>query len=201
MSTKLGQHKSLKLSRSEFATVIAIEEVKHVVADPAIQGKNLVVVAPILVVNSNEKEPVAPESKVVALAPEVPCPISTPILILLIVRAEFALLPTPPRKIRGRHPRWVSSTSKNEGGGGKSSSATTSPSTAPELWVLELTISKLGRQVTIADSSWENDTCLALAQFVMLPQDVADLAAKDVMEVGSLMVMQYIQESVPVQLV
>ncbi|GFS35285.1 hypothetical protein Acr_00g0038860 [Actinidia rufa] len=58
------------------------------------------------------------------------------------------------------------------------------------LWALIFSVGELGRQVTVADTSRKHDTYLALAQAVMLPRDVADLAAEDEVTTGSLKVMQ-----------
>ena len=49
---------------------------------------------------------------------------------------------------------------------------TSTPTTALELWVLELVLFVQGRRVTTTNTPWDYDTYLALAQVVMLPQDV-----------------------------
>ncbi|GFS42078.1 hypothetical protein Acr_00g0077960 [Actinidia rufa] len=58
----------------------------------------------------------------------------------------------------------------------------------PKIYVAEL-----GRLVTTAYTSKDHNTCLALEQVVMLPQDVADLDVEDSTEFGNLMVMQHVQ--------
>ncbi|GFZ09640.1 hypothetical protein Acr_21g0002390 [Actinidia rufa] len=80
--------------------------------------------------------------------------------------------------------------------GARASLAATSPSTpvaAPELWAPDLSIGELKRRIIIADIAREHDTCLLLAQVVMLPRDVVDLHAEDGVSMCSLTVMQHIQ--------
>ncbi|GFS38220.1 hypothetical protein Acr_00g0056310 [Actinidia rufa] len=49
---------------------------------------------------------------------------------------------------------------------------------------------ELGKQVTNADTSRDHETCLALGNVIMLPQDLADLAAEDSEEFKERMIMQ-----------
>ena len=44
-----------------------------------------------------------------------------------------------------------------------------------KLWKLDFAIAKLGKQLTVADSTKDQDTNLALARAVILPNDVANL--------------------------
>ncbi|GFS30012.1 hypothetical protein Acr_00g0009680 [Actinidia rufa] len=49
----------------------------------------------------------------------------------------------------------------------------------PELWAPQFAAVELGKQVTSADTSKDHETCVALGNAVMLPQDVADHAAEN----------------------
>ncbi|XP_057460222.1 uncharacterized protein LOC130750653 [Actinidia eriantha] len=74
-----------------------------------------------------------------------------------------------------------------------SSALLPSSSAQAKLWKLEFSTSELGKQVTVADSSRDHDTSLALAQAVMLPRDVVDLAEEGSEEIRDLLVMQQVQ--------
>ena len=50
-------------------------------------------------------------------------------------------------------------------------------------------------KMTTVNITQDHDTCLALEQVVMLPQDVVDLAAEDEKIVANLFVMQHVQVS------
>ncbi|GFZ13236.1 hypothetical protein Acr_23g0016210 [Actinidia rufa] len=53
---------------------------------------------------------------------------------------------------------------------------------------------ELRKQVTMADSAKDHDTSLTLAQAVMLPNDIADLAMKGSKEIQDLLIMQQVQK-------
>ncbi|GFZ06721.1 hypothetical protein Acr_18g0008910 [Actinidia rufa] len=48
----------------------------------------------------------------------------------------------------------------------------------PKLWTPQFTAVELGKHVTFADMSKDYETCIVLGNAVMLPQDIADHAAK-----------------------
>ncbi|GFZ15615.1 hypothetical protein Acr_25g0000240 [Actinidia rufa] len=75
-------------------------------------------------------------------------------------------------------------TSRPKKGKGAGSAAGT-----PELWAPQFAAVELGKQVTSADTSKDHETCVALGNAVMLPQDVADHAAKTMAEFGGKLVM------------
>lgn len=60
---------------------------------------------------------------------------------------------------------------------------------SPELWTPQFTAVELGKHVTSADSTKDHETCVALGNAVMLPQDVADHAAESAAEFGGKLVM------------
>ncbi|GFZ08656.1 hypothetical protein Acr_20g0004640 [Actinidia rufa] len=72
-------------------------------------------------------------------------------------------------------------------GGKESSVGISTPTNTLELWNPKFVTVELGRQVTTTDSSWDHNNYLALAQAVMLPQDMADLATEDSMKASDLM--------------
>ena len=45
------------------------------------------------------------------------------------------------------------------------------------------------------DTTLDHDTCLALTQAIMLPQDIADLAVEEAMVAANILVMQHVQVS------
>ncbi|GFS37723.1 hypothetical protein Acr_00g0053650 [Actinidia rufa] len=75
-------------------------------------------------------------------------------------------------------------TSRPKRGKGAGSAAGT-----PELWAPQFAAIELGKQVTYADTSKDHETCVALGNAVMLPQDVADHAAETTAEFGGKLVM------------
>ncbi|GFS37204.1 hypothetical protein Acr_00g0050620 [Actinidia rufa] len=52
----------------------------------------------------------------------------------------------------------------------------------PELWTPQFTAVEIGKHVTSADTSKDHETCVALGNAVMLPQDVADHAVETTIE-------------------
>ncbi|GFZ15739.1 hypothetical protein Acr_25g0001480 [Actinidia rufa] len=65
----------------------------------------------------------------------------------------------------------------------------------PELWAPQFTSVELGKQVTSADTSKDYETCVALGNAVMLPQDVTNHAAETTTEFGGKLVMLGAQAS------
>ncbi|GFY97537.1 hypothetical protein Acr_12g0000780 [Actinidia rufa] len=59
----------------------------------------------------------------------------------------------------------------------------------PELWTPQFTAVELGKHVTSADTSRDHETCVALGNAVMLPQDVANHAVETTVEFGGKLVM------------
>ncbi|GFS41428.1 hypothetical protein Acr_00g0074240 [Actinidia rufa] len=59
----------------------------------------------------------------------------------------------------------------------------------PELWAPQFAAVELNKQVTSVDTSKDHETCVALGNAVMLPQDVADHAAETTAEFGVKLVM------------
>ena len=66
----------------------------------------------------------------------------------------------------------------------------------PKLWKPEFFASKLGKQVTVADSTKDHDTSLAPARAVTLPNDVAPLVEESSETIKDLLVMQQVQVSI-----
>ncbi|GFY87801.1 hypothetical protein Acr_05g0014400 [Actinidia rufa] len=64
-----------------------------------------------------------------------------------------------------------------------------------ELWAPQFAAVELGKQVTSVDTSKDHETCVALGNAVMLPQDVADHAAETTTEFGGKLVMLGAQSS------
>ncbi|GFZ15729.1 hypothetical protein Acr_25g0001380 [Actinidia rufa] len=62
-----------------------------------------------------------------------------------------------------------------------------------ELWKPEFSAIELGRQVTVVDSTQDHDTIVALAQAIMLPNDIAALSEEDNEMMRSLLVKQHVQ--------
>ncbi|GFZ17278.1 hypothetical protein Acr_26g0005480 [Actinidia rufa] len=85
-------------------------------------------------------------------------------------------------KRKGKQP--AEGTSRRKRGKGAGSAAGT-----PELWAPQFAAVELGKQVTSADTSKDHETCVALGNAVMLPQDVADHAAETTAEFGGKLVM------------
>ncbi|GFZ02351.1 hypothetical protein Acr_15g0009590 [Actinidia rufa] len=85
-------------------------------------------------------------------------------------------------KRKGKQP--AEGTSRPKRGKGAGSAAGT-----PELWAPQFAAVELGKQVTSADTSKDHETCVALGNAVMLPQDVADHAAETTVEFGGNLVM------------
>ena len=90
------------------------------------------------------------------------------------------------RKCKGKEHKVGPSYERKWGG---SSTGTLTPLRDPKLWKPTFSIVELGQQVTTTDTFKEHDTCFALGQAIMLPQDVDDLAKEDFCD---LMVMQYV---------
>ncbi|GFS40462.1 hypothetical protein Acr_00g0068690 [Actinidia rufa] len=59
----------------------------------------------------------------------------------------------------------------------------------PDLWASQFAVVELGKQVTLADTSKDHETCVVLGNAVMLPQDVVDHAAETTVEFGGKLVM------------
>ncbi|GFY86368.1 hypothetical protein Acr_05g0000070 [Actinidia rufa] len=85
-------------------------------------------------------------------------------------------------KRKGKQP--AEGTSRPKRGKGAGSATGT-----PELWAPQFAAVELGKQVTSADTSRDHETCVALGNAVMLPQDVADHAAETTAEFGGKLVM------------
>ncbi|GFZ18311.1 SEC12P-like 2 protein [Actinidia rufa] len=62
-----------------------------------------------------------------------------------------------------------------------------SSSVNAELWKPDFSTAELGKQVTVADSTKDHDTNLALAQAIMLPKDVANVAEECSKEIRDLL--------------
>ncbi|GFZ19786.1 hypothetical protein Acr_28g0004910 [Actinidia rufa] len=92
-------------------------------------------------------------------------------------------------KRKGKQP--VEGTSRLKKGKGAGSAAGT-----PELWAPQFAAMELGKQVTSADISKDHETCVALGNAVILPQDVTDHAAKTTAEFGGKLVMLGAQRAV-----
>lgn len=71
----------------------------------------------------------------------------------------------------------------------KRGKGTGSASGTPEPWAPQFIAVELGKHVTSADTSRDHETCVALGNAVMLPQDVADHAAESTTEFGGKLVM------------
>ena len=126
-------------------------------------------------------------------------PISAPALAIEALSSHFSLRT---KKNKRKTPSGGTSHKRRRGVG--ASSAGPSPSTpakGPELWAPIFSVEELERQVTVADTTQEHNTCLALAQAVMLPRGVADLAVKDEVIVGSLTILQNMQVSIQALLI
>ncbi|GFY85505.1 hypothetical protein Acr_04g0002430 [Actinidia rufa] len=85
-------------------------------------------------------------------------------------------------KRKGKQP--VEGTSRPKRGKGVGSASGT-----PELWAPQFAAVELGKQVTSADTSKDHETCVALGNAVMLPQDIVDHAAETTTEFGGKLVM------------
>ncbi|GFS38480.1 hypothetical protein Acr_00g0057740 [Actinidia rufa] len=85
-------------------------------------------------------------------------------------------------KRKGKQP--AEGTSRQKRGKGAGSATGT-----PELWAPQFAAVEVGKQVTSADTSKDHETCVALGNAVMLPQDVADHAAETTAEFGGKLVM------------
>ncbi|GFY95164.1 hypothetical protein Acr_10g0005490 [Actinidia rufa] len=85
-------------------------------------------------------------------------------------------------KRKGKQP--AEGTSQPKRGKGAGSAAGT-----PELWAPQFAAVELGKQVTSADTSKDHETCVALGNAVILPQDVADHAAETTTEFGGKFIM------------
>ena len=97
-------------------------------------------------------------------------------------------------KRKGKQP--TEGTSRQKRGKGAGSATGT-----PELWAPQFTSVELGKHVTFADTSKDHETCVALGNAMMLPQDVADHAAESAAEFGGKLVMLGAQVSAFVLLV
>ncbi|GFS46152.1 hypothetical protein Acr_00g0100470 [Actinidia rufa] len=143
---------------------------------------------------------IAPKKSTVVVPPPVQDLIQAPLLVLLAPTSAEPSLPfsRSSENEKGRHPRWVfPNWLKRERKTG--SIGTLTPIDAPKFCNLKFFVAELERQVTTSDTSKDHDTCLALAQAVMLLNDVANLVAEGSVEAGDLMVMQYVQKLAKLQ--
>ncbi|GFS31845.1 hypothetical protein Acr_00g0019510 [Actinidia rufa] len=102
-------------------------------------------------------------------------------------RADGIAIVEPKEIVEHSYNRGSSSSSSSQGS--TKEMAPRSVSGTPELWTPQFTVVELGKHVTFADTIKDHETCVALGNAMMLPQDVADHAAESSAEFGGKVVM------------
>ena len=175
---QVPDHINLPSSDSDIAIIEPREVVEHSyshssVSTSELQGNEEIMAPKVRVLGKKQVPRTEPP-----LHPEAPGPVAP------VVTEDQSMAPSSMAggKRKGKQPAEGASRQKRGKGVGSTGGS-------PELWTPQFTAVELGKHVTSADSTKDHETCVALGNAMMLPQDVADHAAESAAEFGGKLVM------------